>query len=68
VRAPESSLSLLSETASQTVAAEDGRNSDVQGPELGGERKLAVELTPRHVTTDDTGAWRRRNRLRVNFV
>ena len=36
VRAPESWLSLLSATASQTVAAEDGRNSDVQGSERGG--------------------------------
>ena len=34
VRAPESWLSLLSVTASQTVAAGDGRN--VQGPERGG--------------------------------
>jgi len=47
VRAPESWLSLLSATASQTVAAEYGRNSDVLGPERGGERKLAVELDPK---------------------
>jgi len=47
VRAPESWLSLLSATASQTVAAEDSRNSDVQGPEHAGERKLAVELATR---------------------
>ena len=60
MRTSESWLNPLSATASQTVAAEDGRYSDVQGPECGGERKLAVEQsnwTPRQVTTDDTGTW-----------
>jgi len=51
VRVPESWLNQLSMTVSQTVTAEDGRNNDEQGPERGGERKVAVKLDPRQVTT-----------------
>jgi len=39
-------LNQLSATASQTVTVEDGRNNDEQGPERGGERKVAVKLDP----------------------
>jgi len=46
VRVPESWLNQLSTTTSQTVTAEDGRNNDKQGPERGGERKMAVKLDP----------------------
>ena len=44
MRVPESWLNQLSATSSPTVTAEDGRNNDEQGPERGGERKVAVKL------------------------